>query len=158
SLQALLNSPWIKKHIRIPYTVAMLISGLLIGLLIQLVASAMSGTSGDWAFTTFTMANTNPHLIMYIFLPTLIFESAFKMESHAVFKAFSQILLLAVLGLLLAALLIAGCMYGMVTIGQRVTVWTFPVCMLFGSILSATDPVAVVALLREVGAPKNIVI
>jgi CPA1 family monovalent cation:H+ antiporter len=33
----------------------------------------------------------------------------------------------------------------------------FPVCLLFGALISPTDPVAVVSLMKTVGAPKNVV-
>ena len=34
--------------------------------------------------------------------------------------------------------------------------WSFDLCMTFGSILSATDPVAVAALMNELGAPPRL--
>ena len=34
--------------------------------------------------------------------------------------------------------------------------WSFDLCMTFGSILAATDPVAVAVLLNELGAPPRL--
>lgn len=61
-------------------------------------------------------------------------------------------------GLLITTLVIAGFMYFLMFYLQNFANWTFSVCLLFGSILSATDPVAVVALLRELGAPHQLVV
>ena len=44
-------------------------------------------------------AEVNPHTILYVFLPVLIFESAYAMEAHMFFKSFPQITILAVPGL-----------------------------------------------------------
>jgi len=41
----------------------------------------------------------NPHTILYVFLPVLIFESAYAMEAHMFFRSFPQITILAVPGL-----------------------------------------------------------
>jgi len=43
--------------------------------------------------------DTPPHLILTIFLPVLIFESAFAMEVHTFVKTFVQVVLLAIPGL-----------------------------------------------------------
>ena len=45
------------------------------------------------------VVETDPHLILSIFLPVLIFESAFAMEVHTFIKAFVQVVLLAIPGL-----------------------------------------------------------
>lgn len=156
AIQAAMNTSWLKRHIGIPHTVLLLLLGFISGLAIHFASGSIA--DAQETFATFTMADANPHLIMQVFLPVLIFESAFKLEAHAVFKAFWQILLLAVVGLLITTVLIAVCMYAIVNKGQSISVWTFPVCLIFGSILSATDPVAVVALLREMGAPKQVVV
>jgi sodium/hydrogen exchanger 10/11 len=45
------------------------------------------------------VVDTDPHLILHIFLPVLIFESAFAMEFHTFVKTFGQVIVLAVPGL-----------------------------------------------------------
>ncbi|XP_013420708.1 sodium/hydrogen exchanger 10 [Lingula anatina] len=93
----------------------------------------------------------DPHLLLHIFLPVLVFESAFAMEAHTFIKSFMQIVVLAIPGLLLASVLT-----GLLAMYVFQYNWELADSMMFGSILSATDPVAVVALLREVGASKQL--
>lgn len=57
-----------------------------------------------------------------------------------------QILILAWPGVVVTFLLIAVCARYIFPYG-----WSWPECLLFGAMLSATDPVAVVAVLHEVG-------
>ena len=45
-----------------------------------------------------TMADMDPHTILHVFLPILIFESAFAMEAHTFLRSFLQIIILAIPG------------------------------------------------------------
>ena len=93
------------------------------------------------------MASQDPHLILTTFLPVLLFESAFAMDVHIFYKMFWQVIILAVLGLAVATAL-SGVMAKMVFAEYN---WNWLEAMLFGSIISATDPVAVVSLLNGLG-------
>ncbi len=138
---------FVLKGSQVPYTVALLILGIGIGLLHR------SDFFGQHAIaqTLDLVADISPHLILFIFLPTLIFESAFAMEVHLFRRMFLQIAILAVPGLMLATGLTAG-----------LAKWVFPwdwswaLCFMFGALISATDPVAVVALLKEVSSRKRL--
>jgi len=92
-------------------------------------------------------------LVFYVLLPILIFESAFRIDSQLLLRNLPAILLLAILGMLLSALISAvGIYYG---IGHPAG---FPwlAALITGSLLAATDPVAVVAQMRSLGAPKRL--
>ncbi|KAJ8298747.1 hypothetical protein KUTeg_022807 [Tegillarca granosa] len=128
--------------IKLPYTVVLLVLGVLFGLL-----------SGRYESVHLyaRVVETDPHLILHIFLPVLIFESAFAMEVHTFLKTFVQVILLAIPGLALSSFL--TCLLARYLFTYN---WDWNEGMMFGSILSATDPVAVVALLRDVGASKQL--
>ena len=66
-------------------------------------------------------------------------------------KQLPQILLMAFPAMIVASVLTALCIFALAP-----ATWTFWVCWLIGVILSATDPVAVVALLKELGAAKSL--
>ena len=113
-------------------------------------------------------ANLDPHLILYVFLPILIFEAAFAMDVHTFKKSFTNAFYLAGPGIITATLFSGGLVWAMVHYGMPGleswntwmingdpnTIWYL--CFLFGAIVSATDPVAVVALLKELGASKKL--
>ena len=92
------------------------------------------------------LARIDPHLMLYVFLPTLIFESAFVMDGHTFRKTIGQAMLLAGPGLFLCSFLTALMARYIFTYH-----WSWVTACMFGSILSATDPVAVVALLKDLG-------
>jgi NhaP-type Na+/H+ or K+/H+ antiporter len=67
-------------------------------------------------------------------------------------RSLGQIILLAVVGLGIVTVLGAGVLKGILEPS-----WDWPQCFLMASILSATDPVAVVALMRQNSAPDQII-
>src|SRR5438552_1706732 len=120
------------KYIRVPYTVALVIAGLII------------------AFTPLNLTvQLTPDLILFIFLPALLFESAYNLHFADVRDNLRPIALLAVPGVVLTALfLAAGIHYAMGV--------AWDTALLFGAIMSATDPVSVLAIFRQIGAPRRL--
>jgi NhaP-type Na+/H+ or K+/H+ antiporter len=94
------------------------------------------------------MSKMNPHMILFVFIPILIFESGFNCDWYVFKKEIVNILLLAAPGVLWGALLIAFCFKSI--LGYEELSWNEALTL--GCVLSATDPVAVVALLKELGA------
>ncbi|MDW6002475.1 cation:proton antiporter domain-containing protein [Vibrio mangrovi] len=137
------------KVLRFPYSVILLLIGLLVGLLSRTDFALLSYPQLNQSLMT--LSEINPHLILLLFLPTLIFESAFGMETHLFKRMFSQIALLAVPGMLLASALTAVLAHYSFPWN-----WSWTVCFLFGALISATDPVAVVSLLKEVSSRKRL--
>ena len=127
---------------QVPYTVIIFVVGMLFGAM-----GKWSATKAKFAKYE-ALADMNPHMIFYVFLPVLIFESAFAMEIPIFKKVIGQCIILAGPGLIVASVA-TGMVAKTVFVEYE---WTLPACLLFGTILSATDPVAVVALLKELGA------
>lgn len=71
------------------------------------------------------------------------------MEPHLFFRIAPQTILLAVIGLIISMVLSALVMGWLLP-------WEMGVCLLFGALISATDPVAVVALLKEKSSRKRL--
>ncbi len=134
------------KHSRLPYTVGLLIIGLAIGLWER--QQAPSETLSE---ALNLLAYLDPHLILFAFLPILIFESVMSLEVHLFRRLFSQIAILAVVGVLISAALTALLIMFVLPLQ-----WSWIVALLFGTLISATDPVAVVALLKEICSRKRL--
>jgi len=130
---------------KLPYTVILLLIG--IGLASIEKLSLIEVTLFSEVITQ--VASINPHLILFLFLPILIFESAYSMEPHLFFRIAPQIILLAVLGLIISMLLTALAVSWLFS-------WGIGLALLFGALISATDPVAVVALLKEKSSRKRL--
>lgn len=143
---------YILKKTPLPYSVGLFVFGILIGLLAR---------SGIW--TSFQIindsirfaANMNPELILYLFLPVLIFDAAYSLDVHIFKKTLTNATLLAVPGMVVATFLTALLMMGVVDMLPDYAVWTWKSALMFGALISATDPVAVVALLKELGVNKR---
>lgn len=99
------------------------------------------------------ISNIDPRGILLIFLPPLIFESSFSSDWYIFRKQSVQIFILAFPSVLVSALLI---MFSVkVIVGYDESYYNWPEAFMFGSVLSCTDTVAVLALLKEAGAPRK---
>lgn len=122
----------ISKYIRLPYTIALVIAGLGIAL----------------AQLNFRIGLT-PDIILFIFLPALLFESAYHLRFSDLRENLRPITLLAVPGVILTAVCVAAFVYYAVGV-------SWETAFLFGAIMSATDPVSVIAVFRQIGAPRRL--
>jgi CPA1 family monovalent cation:H+ antiporter len=86
---------------------------------------------------------------LYVFLPALIFEAAWHLDFHLMRRAYVPIALLAVPGVVLTAGVIAICVH-------FAGGFTWSAALVLGAILSATDPVAVVAVFRRLHVPREL--
>lgn len=120
------------KWIKVPYAVALVLAGLVIGQLNVLPAISMT-----------------PELVLTIFLPALLFEAAWNLDIHALKRDWLSISVLATLGVVVCMFAVAAVLYfvGGMHIGTA---------MLFGAMVSATDPVSVIALFRQMGIDKRL--
>jgi len=111
--------------------------------------------------------NLDGHLILYVFLPILIFEAGFALDVHTFKKSFLNAFYLAGPGIVTATVMTGLAFMGLVAAfggsGGVLEDWNVDsgafivlASMLFGAVVSATDPVAVVALLKELGASKKL--
>lgn len=146
----------------IPFTVWLLIIGLIFGVMKRIGWFSITHVGSltlDFSLleSTFNWAgNIDPHIIMYVFLPTLIFEAAFAMDVHTFRKSAVNASLLAIPGIIIAMFLTAFIVLGIDRIGLGLHGWGWAYALMFGAVASATDPVAVVALLKELGASKKL--
>ena len=147
---ALLKS--LLKHSRFPYTVGLFAIGLLVGILNR---SGIFNSLPQISDAVNSVADINPDLILYLFLPILIFDAAYELNMHIFKKTLANATLLAAPGLIICMILTGVLMVviGLVIPGYESWSWTF--ALMFGALISATDPVAVVALLHELKTSKR---
>mmetsp|Transcript_32553 Transcript_32553/g.48197 ORF Transcript_32553/g.48197 Transcript_32553/m.48197 type:complete len:852 (-) Transcript_32553:201-2756(-) len=137
----------LSRYIKIlPYTAVMFLMGTIWGVLVALVDPDIDVTNSISAW-----GDIDGEILLLVFLPGLIFKDAFGQNAHLFFSALSQLLIFAFPLVLAGATLTA-------LVGSYIFPygWSFNLAMTFGSILAATDPVAVAALLEEVGAPPRL--
>jgi CPA1 family monovalent cation:H+ antiporter len=124
------------KKARFPYTIGLLIIGILVGYLSSRVE----------VLAPMREVQLSPDLILFLILPTLLFEASINIDSKILFRNLIPILVLATVGLLISTVIVG---FGI----SAATPLTLGAALLFGALISATDPVAVIALFKELGVP-----
>lgn len=122
----------ITKYIRLPYTIVLVLAGVGIALVPGIPTVILT-----------------PELIVNVFLPVLLFEAAYHLSYEHLKESFRFIAGLAVLGVLGTAAFVAG--FLILVVGMQ-----WQTALLFGAIVSATDPVSVVATFRKLGTPYRL--
>jgi len=129
------------ERMRIPYTVALVLAGLCLSLInLHALSPLQPGQRLNWL---------TPDVILILFLPALIFEGSIKLRWRELRRDSVPLLLLANAGVLLAAL-VTGCLVRL-TVGLPMLT-----AMVFGAIISATDPISVLALFRALAIDKRL--
>jgi monovalent cation:H+ antiporter, CPA1 family len=120
------------RRLRVPYTLLLVIVGFVVGFLPFLPSE-----------------HIDPNLVLYVFLPALLFEGAWNAEIDRLEADWLPIVLLAVPGMVLSLLVVAAALaWG---IGLP---WLL--ALLAGAIVAPTDPVAVIALFQQLGVPDRL--
>lgn len=130
----------VARRLRVPYTVALVATGLLLGVLHALEPPPLTR-----------------ELLFTVFLPGLIFEAAFHLDLTVFRRSTAAILTLALPGVLAGILVTAVILVpvaNLLTLAQALT-WRH--ALVFGALIAATDPIAVVGLFRSLGAPRRLV-
>ena len=157
-----LNALLEKTGVRIPYSVALLSLGMILGTLAWEAENRSGATDHQtahvrpketpntimeaWTLGITAWIDMSPRLILFIFLPALIFEGSLSTDFYVFRKQLFSGLLLAFPGMMVQIALIAVFAVYWFPFG-----WGWVESLLFGGILSATDPVAVIALMKELG-------
>lgn len=120
------------RKVRIPYALALVITGLAIGIPRLL-----------------PQAHLDPKLLFTVFLPPLLFEAAINLPAEALKRDWK----------LLAVYTFAGTILSTFIIGA-LTAWalniTLPVGLVFGALISTTDPISVIAIFRRLGTGRRL--
>ncbi|WP_302463021.1 sodium:proton antiporter [Phocaeicola plebeius] len=140
------------KHSRLPYTVGLFAIGIISGVMNR---TGVFQSLPELHDAVSSVANINPDLILYLFLPILIFDAAYELNLHIFKKTLANATLLSAPGLIICMLLTGALMMGVATFIPGFESWTWAFALMFGALISATDPVAVVALLHELKTSKR---
>ncbi len=121
----------VARRFRVPYTLGLVVIGLLITLLPQVDITIQ------------------PTLIFALLIPPIVFEGAFHLNINSLRRDIVPILVFAIPGVILTM----GIVGALVSWGTGIPIiYT----LVFGAIVAAIDPVAVIALFRNLGVPKRL--
>jgi CPA1 family monovalent cation:H+ antiporter len=130
----------IAARVRIPYTVALVVAGLVLGSFDLPIVKGLFAHSPDWP---------TPDVSLVIFLPALLFEGSLKIQLRRLRESLVPISLLATVGILAATLISGFALHWVLGI-------PILVALVFGSIVAATDPVSVLAIFGYMTLDKRL--
>ena len=127
-------------RLRVPYTVALVLGGLALGMVRTPFLQNVTGLRPDWL---------TPEIALVIFLPPLLFEGSVKIQFRHLRENFIPILLLANMGVLVATIITGFVIHWEVGL---------PIMfgLLFGAIISATDPISVLSIFKSMSVSKRL--
>ena len=120
------------RRIAVPYTVALVVFGL---------AAAILAPPLEFEITE--------ELVLAVLLPGLIFEASYQLDFGDLRRAFGGVAILAVPGVLVVALIVAGVL-------ALTTGLPFELGFVIGAMVSATDPAAVISTFKRLGSPRRL--
>ena len=122
------------RRLRMPYAVALVIGGLLIE-----------------ESHIISVPQLDPPVVLFAFLPPLLFDAAFRLDARELRLVARPVLLLAIPGVLATTLIVGGIVAFMLGLPLQTA-------LLFGSLVAATDPVAVIAVLKDLALPARLIV
>ena len=127
------------KWLNVPYTIGLIIIGVGIALFSDLTGMLRP-------LISFTLS---PEIILFLFLPPLVFEAAYRMNGRLFFRNIVPVLILTLPGIIVSMVIIGG-------ISSLLTPIPIFSAFLFGALISATDPVSVLAVFQELGISERL--
>src|SRR6516164_3188849 len=136
-------------HLKLPPPVLLGVVGVALGgfpaVLSQLGLSAGPDPFAD----SFVQLPVSSETFIYVFLPLLVFEAGIVTDVRRTLEDAAPILLLAIVATLITTGVIGLALWPLAGV-------PLVVCLLLGAVVATTDPAAVIAIFRDVGAPARL--
>ncbi|XP_071368732.1 sodium/hydrogen exchanger 7 isoform X6 [Centroberyx affinis] len=163
---------WLFKHRRVRFlheTGLAMIYGLLVGVILRYGIPATSyhnktppscSLKEGPVSTLLLNVTFDPEVFFNILLPPIIFHAGYSLKKRHFFRNLGSIITYAFLGTAISCFVIGNLMYGVVklmqVVGQLTDKFYYTDCLFFGAIISATDPVTVLAIFNELHADVDL--
>jgi CPA1 family monovalent cation:H+ antiporter len=136
-------------RMKVPLTVVLAVVGIVIGgLALFLLRTPLTDAFNEAALSVL-MLPVGSEVFLYVFLPTLLFQTAITLEARRMIDDWVPISVLAVLAVIIATFVIG---FALVPFGAQ----PLAVCLMVAAIVATTDPSAVVGIFRDISAPARL--
>jgi CPA1 family monovalent cation:H+ antiporter len=122
----------VARRVKVPYALALVVTGLVIGILRLL-----------------PQTHLEPSVLLTVFLPPLLFESAIYLRIEALRRDWTPIAIYTLAGTALSTFIVGGLM-------ARALGVPFAAALVFGALISTTDPISVIAVFKRLGAGRRL--
>ena len=129
----------VKYYSKLPYTIALIFAGIALSF-----------------FDIFPDITLTPNLIFHVLLPPLLFEAAFNLNFHELKENIKPVLTYAVFGVIVAVFVTGFLLHSTFSLLHLHDSVPFMAALLFGAVISSTDPISVLAIFKELGVPKRL--
>jgi CPA1 family monovalent cation:H+ antiporter len=129
------------RRLRLPYTVALVLAGLLLG-----------------AVQLFPPPELTKTLLFSVFLPGLVFEAALHIDFNELWRNRVTVTSLAIPGVIASMALIVLVLTPVASALHFARDFTWQHALVFGALISATDPIAVIGIFRGLGVPRRLAV
>ena len=133
----------------IPYSVLLALVGIAIGAATHIPQPYLHGGALRDIIGTLHDFGLSAESLLYIFLPALLFDAALNVDVQQLGDEVAPVLLLAVIGVVVCTLVVGFALWPLAPVGVLA-------CIVLGAIIATTDPAAVVAIFRDIGAPRRL--
>ena len=140
------------RFLRLPSVIGVMIIALSASLL--LIALGSFAEPVRETLTSVVSGLPFSQLLLHGLLAFLLFAGALQLDVSELKHAWGSVALLAFLGTLLSTFIVGGLMY--LVLGWMQIEISLMQSLLFGSLIAPTDPIAVLGIMRDVGAPRRI--
>jgi CPA1 family monovalent cation:H+ antiporter len=123
----------------LPYTIALIFAGIILSF-----------------FNLFPDIRLTPELIFHVLLPPLLFEAAFNLNFNELKTNLKPILTYAIVGVIIAVFITGFLLQGTFAFFGVDQAMPLMAALLFGAVISSTDPISVLAIFKELGVPKRL--
>jgi len=140
------------QYFKLPPTIGVMIMALIMSLVIIALGSSADSVH-QWAIDLMSRIDFN-EAVLHGMLAFLLFAGSLHLDLAALAREKLAIGLLAVVATLISTFLVGlGSYQVFALLGLSVPLMP---CLLFGALISPTDPIAVLAIMQKVGAPKRL--
>jgi CPA1 family monovalent cation:H+ antiporter len=137
------------ERLSIPYTVLLAVVGIAIGGVANLPFASHPGNIISDVVTWLHDFGLSAESLLYVFLPALLFEAALNVDVRQLSDEVGPVLLLAVIGVIVCTFVVGFALWPVAPVGILA-------CLILGAIIATTDPVAVVGIFHDIGAPRRL--
>ena len=136
-------------YLKLPPPVLLGVVGVALGGFPTVFSHLGWSTSSDPFADIFVELPVSSETFIYVFLPLLVFEAGIVTDTRRTLEDAAPILLLTIVATLFTTAMIGLALWPLAAV-------SLVVCLLLGAVVATTDPAAVIAIFRDVGAPARL--